>query len=630
MRSLRNTLAYSLVVIPSIINCTSVLAGQPVTLDVMAVYTKNTETNYDMAAKLSQFVNYANKSYKNSKVNIKLRLVHHSALPSSEEFKDTITKPSLKKLKSSEYVAALRAKHGADFVTLIGPASGYCGLGYLPWRNNNGELAISSKSVAYNWVGITCLSAYAHELGHNMGLHHSRAQKNKGAIFDWGLGHGENGLYVTTMAYRSAYGHVPRLPFFSNPDILECKGMACGNNINKTEGTNASLALNRVATRLAEFMPTKYDLINTENINNTTTVNSHNTTANTSANINTKATTKTTITTTTRRVNIDQVCKKTKVAGNLVNNSEFSNSQLQGWYGHNGSLLTIEKVNKSCGNDEALKIINTQENSGAYTKITGIKLDTNYDFTVKVKLDSRNNIRSNVKVLLQTSGHKDITLSSQSVTNREFTQIKATFIVQQNKILTTSDEVKLIIYTPSTDDNSDTKLLLDNVIVKKSTIQSAKPIAKTHQILFNDFENGLQSWHQGFDSKVTITSGSANEGHTSLSVMNRQYWYAGAAYDVRGLLKNNTTYNVKTKFKLTSQSNKIQYADIRLYYFDDEGHHWIPIKYQPISVNQWHTITGTINISPKGTIHYQKLFVFGPDKGLNFNIDNVQLNEMNI
>ncbi|MBU2714202.1 carbohydrate binding domain-containing protein, partial [Zooshikella harenae] len=463
---------------------------------------------------------------------------------------------------------------------------------YLPWRNKKGELSSNSTSVAYNWVGVNCVSAYAHELGHNMGLHHSRAQKSKGSIYEWGVGHGEFGQYVTTMAYQSAYSQgkwVPRLPFFSNPAIFECHGMACGVDINKKNGTNASLALNRVASKLAEFMPTKHELANKNNTN-------------------------------------VKLCNQPEVSGNLINNPEFNESQLSFWHSRGGSQLTTEKIQKSCGQDYVLNVANAQGQADVYTIIKDLKADTNYDFSAKVKLGTLKNARAQIKFVLQIPKQEDIVLKTLSVTNKEFTQVKTKFILSQSTFLKNEHKLKLVVYSIS--DNKNNAFLLDDIVVKKAIDQPEKPTNRTHTLFSHNFEDGLNSWHQGFDSHIALTK--SQEGQHHLAISNRPYWYAGAAYDVRGLLKKNTTYQVKANFKLTTQSTIPQYADMRLYYYDDAGHHWLTINQQPVSVNQWHSLTGNINISPKGQVLVQKLFIFGPEKGINFEIDNVQLSKINL
>ena len=71
---------------------------------------------------------------------------------------------------------SLRDQYGADIVTLIGNgyvSSGSCGLGYLM-----SSASTSFAPWAFNVVDRSCAAgnlSYAHEVGHNEGLHHDPA-----------------------------------------------------------------------------------------------------------------------------------------------------------------------------------------------------------------------------------------------------------------------------------------------------------------------------------------------------------------------------------------------------------------------------------------------------------------------
>ena len=66
----------------------------------------------------------------------------------------------------------------------------------------------------------------AHEIGHLMGLGHSRRQVdgNPSGTFPWSLGHAVDDDFSTIMAYASEFGSASRLEFFSSP------GLTCGDS----------------------------------------------------------------------------------------------------------------------------------------------------------------------------------------------------------------------------------------------------------------------------------------------------------------------------------------------------------------------------------------------------------------
>jgi len=232
---------------------TSILQAKPVTeiLDLMVVYTndfKNSKYGKDIPSRISYYEEYVNGVFSNSDINAEFRVVHTQHITS----KALNTKVSLKTLKNDSEVLELRQQYGADFVVLLGKVDGYCGLGYVPGGDSNTQtLKSNAKNLAFSLVDFNCgATTFAHELGHNLGLGHSVAQNSKGGVFSWARGHGEEGRFITIMAYGSAY-NAKRIQYFSNPLLSTCKGSSCGIKNSADSAKN----INILASQFSKYMP---------------------------------------------------------------------------------------------------------------------------------------------------------------------------------------------------------------------------------------------------------------------------------------------------------------------------------------------------------------------------------------
>ncbi|MDO8342685.1 MAG: carbohydrate-binding protein [Cellvibrio sp.] len=210
------------------------------TVDVLVLYDTYTKNYFsgDPNTAMINWINQINAIYRTSQVDIQLRLVGVRQHEEAGADMHVV----LGDLRVDSEVIALRDQLGADFVTQL-HQTGKCGVGY----------AAATAYWAWNVVGPNCGPiVMAHELGHNMGLMHSRRQGDtSGRLYRYGLGYGVDNLFSTVMAYPSSF-HTSRMGIFSNPNLL-CKGVPCGVPVGQDQEAYAALALQNVRDKIAGF-----------------------------------------------------------------------------------------------------------------------------------------------------------------------------------------------------------------------------------------------------------------------------------------------------------------------------------------------------------------------------------------
>lgn len=213
------------------------------TIDYLLLYDSYTKNYYrgEVRTVMRNWVDQVNRFYRNSNIDLTLRLVGVYEYNLVQGDYGSL----LNALRSNEWINQKRDELGADFVTQVHRTLS-CGVGYV---------AVNDK-FAFNLVGTKCgPQTMAHELGHNMGLNHSRKQgSDGGSRYRYGLGHGVNGLFGTIMTYHWLFNGA-EVPYFSNPRI-QCKGEPCGVPEGDPREADAVKAINNVRQELAAFRPT--------------------------------------------------------------------------------------------------------------------------------------------------------------------------------------------------------------------------------------------------------------------------------------------------------------------------------------------------------------------------------------
>lgn len=215
--------------------------------------------------RIVQIVAYANTVYSNSGVSLHMNNVGE-LLVQYDNNNTTFTAfhhLAEKTHPAFSGVNQLRMQKKADFVVLLRPQkadTGVCGLAYA----NGAGLANPETNFwmmggyAYSHVYINCQNfVLVHELGHNMGLVHSRTavgEANAGKVYAYGAGYKITGDFSTVMAGTPA---VLPLPYFASPSYA-CTGTSgiskpCGVDSAQSNGADAVQAINNIAAQLPHF-----------------------------------------------------------------------------------------------------------------------------------------------------------------------------------------------------------------------------------------------------------------------------------------------------------------------------------------------------------------------------------------
>jgi len=197
-------------------------------IDVMVIYTNGmagTHPGSQIDTRIQYLIDLANLSYSNSNINTELNLVYSFEVNYPDNSPGDMNE-ALTDLKDNVGVFSgvedLRTIYSADQVTLLRRfVDEGCGLGYL-LTSDNARFAyvIVHDANKTDGSGYFCSElTYAHELGHNLGSQHDRANASGSGRFPYSYGYQDpDETFRTVMAYNCP-GGCPRIEYFSNPNV---------------------------------------------------------------------------------------------------------------------------------------------------------------------------------------------------------------------------------------------------------------------------------------------------------------------------------------------------------------------------------------------------------------------------
>lgn len=218
-------------------------------IDVMVVYTAAAAAaTGSIASEIQLAIDSANTAYANSQITQRLRLVH-AAQVTYTETGDAAT--DLNRLANPidgyiDDVHVLRDTYHADIVSLfVESMVTWCGMGFLM-----NTVSSFFESSAFNVVRRNCATpkAFVHELGHNMGAAHDRANANAPGAYSYSYGYSSSvPNFGTIMSYPGSF-----IPNFSNP-LVTYNGVPTGVPEGQLDSADNAKTLNNTAFTVAGF-----------------------------------------------------------------------------------------------------------------------------------------------------------------------------------------------------------------------------------------------------------------------------------------------------------------------------------------------------------------------------------------
>lgn len=211
-----------------------------VLIDTLIAYTPAAaEAAVDIEGVAQLAIDSTNQSYANSCARTRLVL----STTYLTDYVETDIATDLDRLQrpadgEMDEVVQVRNYVSADIVILLGEGYDWCG---YAWVN-------ATAPLAFGVVLTECVAnlTFAHEVGHIQGADHDIANSSSNS-YNHGHIH-PGGIFRTVMAYDTVEGGVPKIPFYSNPEIS-----VYGQTIGTADVEDNARVINETAEIVASF-----------------------------------------------------------------------------------------------------------------------------------------------------------------------------------------------------------------------------------------------------------------------------------------------------------------------------------------------------------------------------------------
>ena len=215
----------------------------------------------EVRALLSHFINLANDAYSDSGLNIQLQQIDLVYIGDDRGIINVELLDRLQQRTSPFNNVDAQLSRQPDILVHLNTISWNDDNGGIAWINGHWtdgvvdyqRMASGGTNTAVVDMDNTALTL-VHEVGHLMGLDHSRRQVQGShySSFPWALGHGVDSDFVTIMGYDNYYGYAPQVALFSSPQ-LSCSdsGSSCG--VSRQDSINGADAVSALRSSAQQW-----------------------------------------------------------------------------------------------------------------------------------------------------------------------------------------------------------------------------------------------------------------------------------------------------------------------------------------------------------------------------------------